>query len=219
MSTVRSVVVGLVLVCGSAAFATPVTLNFTRITSNSSENVASQMTCVVDLFQAASGGNPEVVSFRFENAVGIQSSVSEVYFDDGPLLGIASIDQKGASFIGGSASPVDLPGGQNLTPAFNATRAFSADAQGNPSEGLDVASDHLEMRFNLINNKTFDDIIASINDGSLRIGLHVRSIGAGQNSDGFVNTPPTVVIPLPGAAGMSLAGLLGLAAVRRRRGS
>jgi hypothetical protein len=212
-------VAGLVLVCGSAAYAEPVTLNFTRITSNSSENVAPQMTCVVDLFQAAAGGNPEVVSFRFQNAVGIQSSISEVYFDDGPLLGIASMDQVGASFTGGGATPGDLPGGQDLTPAFNATRAFSADAQGNPSNGLDVASDYLEMRFNLINDKTFGDILASINDGSLRIGLHVHSIGQGANSDGFVNTPPSVVIPLPGAAGMGLAGLLGLATLRRRRGS
>lgn len=212
---VRNTVAVLGLAIGSAAMAAPVTVNFTRITSNSSQNVASQFTCVVDLFQAASGGNPEVVSFRFQNAVGIQSSISEVYYDDGPLLGIASLSQQGANFVGGGANPGNLPGGNTI--GFNATQIFSADAQGNPSNGLDVASDYLEMRFNLINGTTFQGIVDSLQSGALRIGMHVRAIGQDGNSDGFVNTPPTVVIPLPGAAGMGIAGLMGIAAVRRRR--
>lgn len=217
MPIVPHVLASAALIVGAEALATPVTVNFTRITANASQNVAAQFSCVVDLYQAASGSNPEVVSFRFTNAVGIQSSISEVYYDDGPMLGIASLQQQGASFVGGSATPGNLPGGNTISPAFNATQIFSADAQGNPANGLDVASDFLEMRFNLINGRTFNDIVASLNDGSLRIGMHVRAIGNQGQSDGFVNTPPTVLIPLPGVSAMAFAGLVGVTTVRRRR--
>jgi hypothetical protein len=209
----RSVLAAAATMSFCAAASASVTLNFFRVEPhNSAVNPADQFSCVVSDFA------PGVVSFRFTNNVGIASSISEVYYDDGPMLGIASLVQQGCSFTGGAANPGDLPGGQNLTPPFHATQEFSADAQGSPSLGIDTSDDFLEMRFNLINNKTFADIVSALNTGELRVGMHVRAIGEGASSDSFVNTP-LVIAPLPSAAWLGVGGLgiAGILRVSRRR--
>jgi hypothetical protein len=203
-----------ILLCGAGADASVVNLGFSRITSNAGQNVAAQFNCAVSDFSATQ------VDFRFTNAVGIASSISEIYYDDGPFLQLApTLVQFGTAFTSGGANPGNLPGGQNLNPPFNATQIFSADAQGNPSVGIDTNTDYLIMRFTLVNGMTFNDVLAALDNGALRIGLHVRSIGQGSQSDSFVNNPPAVV-PLPPAATTGLASLIGIGAVRviRRRG-
>jgi hypothetical protein len=166
----------------------------------------------MDVVTAGPGGQ---VSFTFTNAVGIASSISEIYFQDGPLLGAATLNQVGTNFAAGGANPGNLPGGNNLTPAFNATELFSADAQGNPSNGIDAASDSLRMTFHLLNNKSFDDCVTAFQTGDLRIGLHVRAIGTGGASDSFVNNQITAV-PLPMTSTLGMAGL-SMVMLRRRR--
>jgi MYXO-CTERM domain-containing protein len=204
----------LALSLAGAGIAAPVNVSFFRVEPhNSSQNPAAQFSVSVDEVIPGPGGR---VSFTFRNNVGIASSISEVYFDDGTLLGISSITQGGASFVGGSANPGDLPGGQNLTPPFHVTQGFLADAQGNPSVGIDTASDFLTINFNLINNKTFADTIWALQTGGLRIGMHVRAIGTGGQSDAFVNNAVTQSVPLPTVGAMGVAGLMGLGAVRRR---
>jgi hypothetical protein len=201
-----------VALSAGAARASVVNLAFTRITNNASQNVASQFNCAMSDFSATQ------VDFKFTNAVGIASSISEIYFDDGPFLQSApGLTQFGCSFTGGGANPGNLPGGENLTPAFEATEVFSADAQGNPSLGIDTSADYLVMRFTLVSGQTFNDVLAALNSGALRIGLHVRAIGNG-DSDSFVNS--ALVVPLPPAATTGLASLIGIGALRvvRRRG-
>lgn len=36
----------------------------------------------------------------------------------------------------------------------------------------------------------WDDVIAALADGTLRIGMHVKGIGTAGRSDGFVSLPP-----------------------------
>lgn len=87
---------------------------------------------------------------------------------------------------------------------------YSADATGNPSNGIDQASDALVMTFTLAQGQTYNSIISAINSGAMRIGIHVRAIGTGGQSDAFVN-----IVPTPAAA--SVLGLAGVVATRRRR--
>jgi hypothetical protein len=198
----------------AAANADTVELSFYRITSNSGVNIESQLHCVM------SEVNPTTVSFKFTNAVGVNSSVTEVYFDDGPFLQVApTILQFGTNFTGGGANPPNLPGGETLSPPFNATQIFSADATGNPSNGISTASDWLDMHFTLVSGKTFQDVVDALISGEMRVGMHVRSIGPSQDSDGFVNNPLLVPLPASAWAGIGcMAGIGGIRAIRRRRG-
>ena len=95
---------------------------FTRITNNADANVASQLLVVVT---DAGGG---YVDFKFTNNVGIGSSITDIYFDDGSLLGISSIyDSGGGVSFAGPASPSNLPGGSAIN-FHTSAGAFSADS-------------------------------------------------------------------------------------------
>jgi hypothetical protein len=179
--------------------------SFVRITNNNTANVADQL--FVDVTSAGVGQ----VAFKFTNTAVIDSSITDIYFDDGTLLGIASIaDSDGAGngvVFGSPANPSDLPGGNTVNPPFVTTQPFSADSS-NPNVGIDNTEKWVSIVFNLINDKDFDDVIAALANGDLRIGLHVSSIndtGCEGGSDGFINNGP--VVPVPGAV---LLGILGI---------
>ncbi|MDX2131590.1 MAG: hypothetical protein SFY69_06035 [Planctomycetota bacterium] len=194
------------LVCALATSASAsVTYPFTNITGNSA---MSAMQGEAQLRVTVIDWAPGQAAFRFTNIGPNPMSITDVYFDDGTLLGIATIlNGAGVNFALG-ASPANLPGGNTLTPQFDATAGFSADANNPaPANGVNPGEE-LTIVFNLINGKTYADTIAAMNGAvDLRVGIHVQAFGNGQ-SESFVT-------PAPGAA--VLAGLGGLLAARRRR--
>jgi hypothetical protein len=162
------------------------------------------------------------VLFTFKNNVGIASSITDVYFDDGTLLAMGQITSStGVSFTA-LASPGDLPGHQDVNPPFVTTQGFSLDStsgqDGVKAHGVDAATEWLSVLFTLQGTQTYADTLAALANGSLRIGLHVQAIGATETFDGgsdsYVNT--VSVVPVPGAV---LLGFLGLsyAGMRLRR--
>lgn len=157
-----------------------------------------------------------LVGFKFTNAVGAASSITDAYFDDGTLLGIASIIDSGAGVaFGQGASPGNLPGGNDVSPAFVTTAGFSADSAAPVSEnGVSSPTEWVEIRFNLQSSGIYDDVIDELATGELRIGLHVQSFASG-SSQSFINNPTPV--PEPGTLLLLGAGLTGLALRRRRR--
>jgi hypothetical protein len=145
----------------------------------------------------------------------VPSSITDVYFDDGSLLGIANIfdEHAGVSFSS-PATPGDLPGGSSIEPPFETTAGFSADSDtpvqpmgANPGESVGIL-------FNLKDEQTFADVLAAIYKGfddplggeSLRIGLHLQSIGPESGSDSFIMTPVPGAVIL-GLLGLSVAGI------------
>lgn len=156
------------------------------------------------------------VDFKFTNIVGIASSVTDVYFDDGSLLGIASITDSGEDVaFSQNASPGNLPGGQDLDPPFEATEGFTADSDPPVSHnGVDSSTEWVTITFDLIEGKTFQDTIDAIADESLRVGIHVQAIGDNEGSDSYLgnNTP----VPEPTTAFLMVLGL-GIVARRKRR--
>lgn len=202
-----------VLMSGSIAQAAIVDgffdIGFERITFNNTENLSSQLgltvyddTFATDPYGVAIG--PDQALFVFENLVGITANVAEIYVDDGTIVGldrvINSQDLTGASgftdFVPGGPDsndppkPPNLPGGENLVPPFVATKVYSADtAPGPPGNGLNAAAERVAILYDLVNSVTLQDVSDAFDSGELRVGLHIRTIGALGGSDSYVTSP------------------------------
>jgi len=211
---VACMVASLLVGTARADLAGPVTYGFERITSNADIDIAGQLSVQVSTVTDPFGALvPGQVAFTFYNNVGVAGNLTEVYFDDGTLFGIASVvNSDGVDFdTKYKLSPGDLPGGDALTPDFVTSQGFGVDSASGSGNGVSSSTESVKIIFDLLAGYEFGDVIDAINLGltnpssldSLRIGVHVRGIGDGADSDSFV------LVPLP--AGM-LLGILGLSA-------
>jgi hypothetical protein len=160
---------------------------------------------LVDVTDAGGGQ----VLFTFSNSGPEDSSITDVYFDDGTLLGIASIvNTVGTVEFSQNATPEELPAANNASPPFVTTAGFSADSV-EPVQPLGVnPGETLGIVFDLIGGQTFADTLGELAAGTLRIGIHVQGYYSG-GSESFVN------VPEPSTALLISIGLVGLAARRR----
>lgn len=160
------------------------------------------------------------IEFVFSNIGPELSSITDVYFDNGTLFGIASI-QNTAGLVEFTqlAAPPELPGGNNLIPPFVTTTGFSADSDP-PVQPLGVnPGEILGITFDLIAGGVFGDVIAELASGELRIGIHVQGYASG-GSESFVNNgifDPGGQIPAPGALILGGIGTGLVSWLRKRR--
>ncbi len=178
------------MIVAVASTAQAVTYGFQNITFNNSAAVDATVSSQLSVDVTPASDNRHAL-FTFHNIGSMSATISEIYFDDGSLLSIAQIQNgAGVSFNTGGTrgvTPADLPGGKPA--GFEATAIFSTQASGNNATGIDP-NETLGILFNLQSGMTFADTESALANGSLRIGLHVRNIGTGGQSDSFVNTPP-----------------------------
>jgi len=210
------IVLACLAVLGVATLAQPAkagpVYSFTKITNNGNPDVGSQLQ--VEVIDAGVVAGISKVTFKFTNSAVIASSITDLYWDDGTLLGITTVTDSGAGVaFDAPATPGDLPGGNAVN--FNTTVGFSADSAPPVSQnGVDSSSEWVAVTFNLINGKTYADTLAALAlslqtgnvgqdvTGGLRIGLHVQAIGPNSGSDSYVNGPQ--VNPVPAPAGLVL---------------
>jgi hypothetical protein len=138
------------------------------------------------------------VTFHFHNNGPLASSITDIYFDDGSLLAIASVTDGPGTDFEPLATPVNLPVGNDCVPDFETTAGFSADSEPPVQPNGANPSEYVDITFTLQGSQTFDDVVAELKSGALRIGIHVQgitcpSLGVARCSEGLVNTTPTAV--------------------------
>jgi hypothetical protein len=152
--------------------------------------------------------------FIFRNLGSLASSITDIYFDDGTLLGIASITNGAGVDFSQGASPGNLPGGNSMSPAFETTAGFAADSNP-PTQPSGVnPGETVTIFFALQSGGTLADVISELYTQELRIGLHVQGFAGGGSASFINNITP---VPLPAAAWLMLSGLAGLRGLRRRK--
>ena len=205
MSTYRVLLVLLAVPWLSSSPARGLTLGFGCVTDNlASDCAVGEAQLTVDVSDPGGGQ----VLFTFHNSGPGAASITDVYFDDGSLLAIASIvDAPPQVVFSPFASPGNLPGGSDASPPFVST--FSADSDP-PVSGSGVnPGESLGILFDLQGGQAFADVLDDLADGTLRIGIHVQSFATG-GSESFVN------VPEPNVLGLGGLGLLGLWRFSRR---
>src|SRR5258708_37097830 len=210
--TIISLLAGAAMLVASNANA--ITYGFAKITANGNPDVSSQLS--VDVTSGGSG----LVSFQFFNNVGIASSISEIYFQDG-LLGAPSITESAGVVFQVGAPPASLPGGNLASPPFVTSVMFDSSSD-NPqvTKGVNASTEWVTLTFGL---GSFADITAidnALSARTLRIGLHVPGYVAG-TTESYVNGGPIERSLVPdGGSTVALLGfaLVGVDFLRRRIG-
>jgi hypothetical protein len=181
--------------------------SFSCITNNLAADCATGQA----QFSLAVTDTGSVVNFMFANSGPEASSITDIYFDwtsstyalaPGVLTGSGA----GVSFSWGAAPP-SLPGGQSISFSADLAADSSQPTQPmgvNPGEWLNIAF------------TTDADLVAGLNSGALRVGIHTQGYQAG-GSESLVVSP----IPEPETYAMLVAGLalLGFQARRRKKTS
>lgn len=170
------------------------------------------------LFVDVTSEDVGVVMFTFYNIGPESSAICDVYFDDGVLFALSQLidadsgGHPGVNFSQG-ANPPDLPGGNLLDPPFSVSAGFLADSDPAVLHNGVGPGEWLGVEYTLASEMTYSDVIAYLNDGRLRIGIHVQGIddpkGEGV-SESFVH------VPAPGAATLALAGIGMVGWLKRR---
>jgi hypothetical protein len=179
--------------------------------------------------------------FVFRNTAAAASSISEIYFQDGTLLDIATVKQSaGVNYGSDPATPANLPGGNSLTPQFTPTRSFFSVDSENPQVkmGVNGPSEWVGILFDLKSpNDSYTAVVNALNQTglyigaddhlhgasgapALRIGIHVTGLDGSVGSESFVsvaNSGRVSSVPEPSTLALALCGLVGIGVTQFRR--
>jgi hypothetical protein len=215
------------------------TLGFSTIPNSVNNQTNAEIGMAQLKVDVSTVSNPNQVKFVFSNEGPYASSITDIYFEDGPLFGISYLidaddgiggvnGDSGVDFTAGSASPPNLPSGNNATPAFQVTAGFLADSDPAAQPNGVNPFETLAIVFDLKNGQNVFDVLDALRRqpgdelGSLRIGIHVQGFQNG-GSESFINTPPgppdesTGIVPEPASLSLFGIGLVALYGYRRRK--
>ena len=154
------------------------------------------------------GGN--IAQFTFYNDSTVQSTITNIYFDDGTLIGatMGIINGPGTDFDENEPNPNNLPGGNTI--GFDADREFNIGPEpAPPTNGINNigAGEWLTVEFALIGG-TLQDVLDELSNGSLRVGIRIQNFTDGSSESATAIPEPATVL---------MFGLGGLALLRKRK--
>lgn len=200
----------LMLLVVNASWAT--TLSFSNIENNSSVNLSGQLSADV----TTDGSNAFLKIFNDVDS-GTYASITGIYFDyDAALTAVSFSSDSGAGVnFSDGAVPANLPGGND--PSVNFSADYSADADNflvpQKENGVDATGEFITFMATLSATYNYDNFLASLADGTFRVGLHISGIDDGfDNSDSYVSA-----VPVPAAAWLFGTALFGFFATTKRK--
>ncbi len=156
----------------------------------------------INIYMDVSNGG-SIVEFTFYNDSTVQSSVTNIYFDDGPMIGstMSIINGLGTDFA--EDGPANLPGGNMI--GFDADREFNIGAEpAPPANGINnIGLDEWATVELILDGYTLEDVMTALDSGSLRVGIHIQNFTDG-SSESAVNIPEPATICLFGLGGLVL---------------
>jgi hypothetical protein len=225
----RSCVFLFAFLVGSTLSIAGAVYDFDSITSNSESSAAiGESQFFVDVINTG----PKKVTFKFSNIGVLDSSMSAVYFDAGDkktssVKSISSLKDRSddVKFKKG-AKTKKLEGGEVLGDMFSSKKKLSASI--NPKRASDGigAGEYLNITLKLNKKRTYDDVLADLESGKLRIGVLAHGFVDGL-SESYVNgglydpaafsanslsvasasTSVTATVPVPGSILLAGAGM------------
>ena len=200
----------------SAAQAVQYTFDLVAGDGNHENDLSGQL-----FLDVTDSGGGEVL-FTISNNGPIASSVGAVYMDDGAyfsaISGLIDKDEGVGGDVGVDFSYPgnnNFPEGNTLTPPFETTQDLTADRDTAQANGIN-SGESLGISFLLLDDVTFSDVLAGLDDGSIRVGLHVMAIAPGGGSDSYVNGG-RVSVPDAATSGAMMTVALGMLAWARRK--
>ncbi len=207
----------LIAAIGASVSAGP-SFTFTGLSNNSAHDTLTGQT---QFSVKIDDAGPGQVLFTFLNSGPDPSSITQMYFDNGPAGSgaLASIDgfehSNPASTFSVGATPSNLSGWAELDPTFQATEGLTASAdKPQPHNGVNPGQS-LGMLTTLASSYTFTDVLEQIYSGSLRIGIHAQGFEGGGSESFVLSQPP--IVPTPGSLLLATIGLGVLRTLQYRR--
>ena len=186
------------LLLAAAIPAQALTYNFSRVTNNGNENVSDQIQ--LDVFQISSCR----IGFTLSNQGSIDSIITAVYFDDElDLFRDADLwtTSSGVSFKEEGEGSGNLPGSSNSD--FDSDFWFNRASRHGASNGINNTLDASEYAVFSLKLRDSDlslsSVYSALDDGDLRLGLHIQSIGSNGGSDSYVTEERRVNVPESGS--------------------
>ncbi len=143
----------------------------------------------LELFVEVSEGTEDyLINFTFHNQSRVDSSIAGIYFDSALPMDFVEITQGPGTAFTHFATPSNLPGGKDIEPAFLTSADLSFDSDpAVPHNGIKPGQ-WLTIDLAVADDGTFEDVINSLNRGTVRIGTHIIALPDG-SSESSINIP------------------------------